>query len=57
MLAKDSVKSRLDSQAGLSFTEFSYQLFQAHDFRQLFAQEQCIMQVCQLLATPWNHPW
>lgn len=57
MLAKDSVKSRLDSQAGLSFTEFSYQLFQAHDFRQLFAQEQCIMQVCQLLATPWNHAW
>src|SRR4051812_21211844 len=33
MLAKDSVKSRLDSDNGLSFTEFSYSLLQANDFR------------------------
>jgi tyrosyl-tRNA synthetase len=33
MLAKDSVKSRLDS--GISFTEFSYMLLQAHDFAEL----------------------
>lgn len=32
MLAKDSVKTRLTSEEGLSFTEFSYQLLQAYDF-------------------------
>lgn len=32
MLAKDSVRARLDSESGLSFTEFSYQLMQGHDF-------------------------
>lgn len=36
MLAKDSVRSRLDSDNGLSFTEFSYSLLQANDFRHLF---------------------
>lgn len=45
MLGKDSVKSRLDSRAGLSFTEFSYQLFQAHDFMHLFQHHACVMQV------------
>lgn len=35
MLAKDSVRSRLDSTDGLSFTEFSYQLLQAYDFMHL----------------------
>jgi len=33
MLAKDSVKSRLNSEAGISFTEFTYQMLQAYDFR------------------------
>lgn len=32
MLAKESVKKRLESEEGMSFTEFSYQLFQAYDF-------------------------
>lgn len=32
MLAKDSVRSRLESEEGISFTEFSYQLLQAYDF-------------------------
>jgi tyrosyl-tRNA synthetase len=36
MLAKDSVRSRLDSDHGLSFTEFSYSLLQANDFRHLY---------------------
>ena len=36
MLAKDSVRSRLDSDTGLSFTEFSYSLLQANDFRHLY---------------------
>ncbi len=35
MLAKDSVRNRLDSTEGLSFTEFSYQLLQAYDFMHL----------------------
>lgn len=36
MLAKDSVKIRLDSEEGLSFTEFSYQLLQGYDFLHLY---------------------
>jgi tyrosyl-tRNA synthetase len=36
MLAKDSVRSRLDSENGLSFTEFSYSLLQGNDFRHLY---------------------
>ena len=35
MLGKDSVKSRIGSDSGLSFTEFSYMLLQANDFRHL----------------------
>mmetsp|Transcript_2699 Transcript_2699/g.8177 ORF Transcript_2699/g.8177 Transcript_2699/m.8177 type:complete len:473 (-) Transcript_2699:1901-3319(-) len=35
MLAKDSVKSRLNSEEGMSFTEFTYQLLQAYDFMYL----------------------
>ncbi|MDR2539390.1 MAG: tyrosine--tRNA ligase [Chlamydiales bacterium] len=36
MLAKDSVKARLSSEEGISFTEFSYQLLQAYDFYRLY---------------------
>lgn len=36
MLAKDSVKLRLASEEGMSFTEFSYQLLQGYDFLYLF---------------------
>ena len=39
MLAKDSVRSRLDTDNGLSFTEFSYSLLQANDFRHLYEHE------------------
>lgn len=35
MLGKDSVRSRIGSDSGLSFTEFSYMLLQANDFRHL----------------------
>ena len=35
MLAKDSVRSRLNSENGLSYTEFSYMLLQANDFKHL----------------------
>ncbi len=36
MMAKDSVKARLESENGISFTEFSYALLQANDFRHLY---------------------
>jgi tyrosyl-tRNA synthetase len=39
MMAKDSVKTRLDSEQGMSFTEFSYQLLQGYDFVHLFKNE------------------
>jgi tyrosyl-tRNA synthetase len=35
MVAKDSVRSRLEGEHGISFTEFSYMLLQANDFRHL----------------------
>ena len=45
MLGKDSVKSRLGSDAGLSYTEFSYMLLQAYDFAYLNQQYGCELQV------------
>jgi len=36
MLGRESVRARLDSEAGLSYTEFSYQLLQAYDFLHLY---------------------
>ena len=38
MMAKESVKNRLSSENGLSYTEFSYMLLQANDFRHLCAE-------------------
>jgi len=43
MLAKDSVKSRLDT--GMSFTEFSYQLVQGYDFYWLWKNKNCKVQL------------
>ncbi|HEX4411985.1 MAG TPA: tyrosine--tRNA ligase [Lacipirellulaceae bacterium] len=45
MLAKDSVKGRLNSDAGLSYTEFSYMLIQAFDFVYLYDKYNCELQV------------
>lgn len=46
MLAKDSVKSRLDrDEVGISFTEFSYALLQAYDFLTLSRNHNCFMQI------------
>jgi tyrosyl-tRNA synthetase len=45
MMAKDSVKSRLADENGLSYTEFSYMLLQANDFRHLFEHHDCEMQM------------
>ncbi|MBL4753140.1 MAG: tyrosine--tRNA ligase [Flavobacteriales bacterium] len=43
MIAKDSVKSRLEG--GMSFTEFSYQLFQGYDFLWLYENMSCTLQM------------
>lgn len=43
MMAKDSVKSRLES--GMSFTEFTYQLVQGYDFYYLNQHKRCIVQL------------
>src|SRR5690349_21222589 len=45
MLGKDSVSRRIDSEAGISYTEFSYMLLQAFDFVQLEKQYGCRLQV------------
>ena len=44
MVAKDSVKSRLDRENGISYTEFSYMLLQSYDFLQLFDNHNCTVQ-------------
>jgi tyrosyl-tRNA synthetase len=47
MMAKDSVKKRLsrESEVGMSFTEFSYQLLQGYDFLYLYEHEGCRLQM------------
>lgn len=45
MLAKESVRARVQSESGISFTEFSYMLLQANDFRWLFENRSCELQV------------
>ncbi|KAJ2425964.1 tyrosyl-tRNA synthetase [Coemansia sp. RSA 2531] len=45
MVARDSVKSRLQSSQGISFTEFSYQLLQAYDFWYLYHHHGCRVQL------------
>lgn len=44
MMAKDSVKSRIEREEGISYTEFSYMLLQSYDFLHLFETENCILQ-------------
>jgi tyrosyl-tRNA synthetase len=44
MMAKDSVKSRLQDEEGISYTEFSYMLLQAYDFLHLFDHDNCRLQ-------------
>jgi tyrosyl-tRNA synthetase len=45
MLSKDSVRSRLESESGMSFTEFSYQLLQGYDFLRLMDDRDCSFQL------------
>jgi len=45
LLQKESVKSRLASEEGISFTEFSYLLLQARDFLEMFDRYHCLLQM------------
>jgi tyrosyl-tRNA synthetase len=45
MLAKDAVSARLNSEHGISYTEFSYQILQGYDFLELFQRHGCTMQI------------
>lgn len=45
MMAKDSVKKRLEGESGLSFTEFTYQLVQGYDFYWLYSNKGCKLQM------------
>jgi tyrosyl-tRNA synthetase len=45
MTAKDSVRKRLESETGMSFTEFTYQLVQGYDFYWLYKNKNCKLQM------------
>ncbi|MBK7434453.1 MAG: tyrosine--tRNA ligase [Chitinophagaceae bacterium] len=45
MMAKDSVKKRLEGEQGMSFTEFTYQLVQGYDFYWLYKNKNCKLQM------------
>ncbi len=45
MLAKDSVKKRVEGETGMSFTEFTYQLVQGYDFYWLNKNKNCKLQM------------
>ena len=45
MLAKDTVARRLNSEEGISFTEFSYQVLQGNDYLHLFREFGCTLQI------------
>lgn len=45
MLKRESVERRLESEEGLSYTEFSYQLLQAYDFLELYDRTGCTLQM------------
>jgi tyrosyl-tRNA synthetase len=44
MLSKDAVSARLNSEHGISYTEFSYQILQGLDFLELFRRYDCVLQ-------------
>ncbi len=44
MIKKDAVSARLNSDAGISYTEFSYQILQGLDYLELFRTKDCVLQ-------------
>jgi tyrosyl-tRNA synthetase len=45
MLSKEAVSARLNSEHGISYTEFSYQILQGYDFLELFRRHNCTLQI------------
>ena len=45
MMSKDSVKKRIEGDAGISYTEFAYQLMQGYDFYWLYKNKNCKLQM------------
>ncbi len=45
MLARESVKNRMEGEHGISYTEFTYMLLQANDYRWLHEHEGCELQI------------
>ena len=45
MIRKEAIAARLESQEGISYTEFSYQLLQAYDFLELYRSLGCTLQI------------
>jgi tyrosyl-tRNA synthetase len=45
MMSKDSVRKRVESESGISFTEFTYQLIQGYDFYWLYQNKNCKLQM------------
>ena len=45
MMAKDSVKKRIEGETGISYTEFAYQLMQGYDFYWLYKHRNCKLQM------------
>ncbi|KIC95630.1 tyrosine--tRNA ligase [Flavihumibacter solisilvae] len=45
MMAKDSVRKRIEGDSGISFTEFTYQLIQGYDFYWLYKNKNCKLQM------------
>lgn len=56
LLSRTSVKTRIESPAGMSFTEFSYQLFQAYDWLHLFKEYDCTFQVINYSTIKYLKP-
>ena len=45
LIKKDAISARMDSEEGISFTEFSYPLLQAYDFWHLYKKHKCDVQI------------
>ncbi|WP_207515095.1 tyrosine--tRNA ligase [Longitalea luteola] len=45
MMAKDSVRKRIEGETGISYTEFAYQLMQGYDFFWLYQHKNCKLQM------------
>lgn len=45
MLAKESVKRRIEAEDGISYTEFTYMMLQAYDYLQLYDRYHCTLQL------------